>query len=166
METKKCSKCGEVKAVEEFYRCSRNVDGRNGVCKTCKGEINRAWFLRNREQAYQAQRKCKAANPDRYKEIERKSKEKNREKAAETQSAYRKANAERIKAVNKKWAAENADKVKDYVRNGRRDLADYYVRKTLGDVEVTPEIIEVKRQQLLVHRELRKFQKLLKEQTK
>ena len=38
METKKCSKCGEVKELGEFHRCRTNPDGHHYHCKTCRRE--------------------------------------------------------------------------------------------------------------------------------
>lgn len=35
MEDKKCSKCGETKAIKFFYKKSRSVDGHNPVCSVC-----------------------------------------------------------------------------------------------------------------------------------
>src|SRR5437016_4514399 len=34
-QTKACKVCGEVKAVEEFYRAKGTVDGRRGECRDC-----------------------------------------------------------------------------------------------------------------------------------
>jgi len=38
IETKECSKCEIVKNKEEFFKCKRNLDGYNGVCKSCLKE--------------------------------------------------------------------------------------------------------------------------------
>ncbi len=32
---KQCSKCGEVKSIDLFYRTKKNRDGRAGACKKC-----------------------------------------------------------------------------------------------------------------------------------
>ncbi len=32
---KRCTKCGEIKAVSEFHRCFSKKDGRHTHCKTC-----------------------------------------------------------------------------------------------------------------------------------
>ncbi len=34
--SKKCSKCGQVKSLDEFYRFSRASDGRQSACKRCQ----------------------------------------------------------------------------------------------------------------------------------
>lgn len=35
---KVCSKCGEWKILESYYRCTRNSDGRRADCRRCFGE--------------------------------------------------------------------------------------------------------------------------------
>lgn len=99
-------------------------------------------------------------------------------------AAYHRKNREKANALNRRWRESNPDKAHDGVREWRVNnreaylqgmsryhkqnaerLSDKYVKELVGK-DAPPELIEAKRQQLLVHRELRKFQKLLKEQTK
>jgi len=35
-ETKRCTKCGEVKPLDEFHTNNRRPDGRNTQCKVCR----------------------------------------------------------------------------------------------------------------------------------
>lgn len=35
MKTKQCSRCGEIKPLTEFHKCSANPDGLRCECKTC-----------------------------------------------------------------------------------------------------------------------------------
>lgn len=48
METKRCSKCHEVKELQEFHRSSTNKDGRASRCKSCRNEDSRAYADRRR----------------------------------------------------------------------------------------------------------------------
>lgn len=41
METKKCTFCGEVKPVTEFYKKSKSKDGYQTYCKACQHEITK-----------------------------------------------------------------------------------------------------------------------------
>jgi len=36
-ETKKCTKCGEVKPLEDFHKKSESKDGRRSICMVCRG---------------------------------------------------------------------------------------------------------------------------------
>ena len=40
--SKKCSKCGEVKAPEEFNLCGVKRVGLQAYCRDCQAEYNRA----------------------------------------------------------------------------------------------------------------------------
>lgn len=39
--TKRCTKCGQIKSIDSFYRLSRNTDGLNRQCKSCKKEYEK-----------------------------------------------------------------------------------------------------------------------------
>jgi hypothetical protein len=41
METKKCSKCNQVKPISEFYKNASMKDGLQGSCKDCQSSANR-----------------------------------------------------------------------------------------------------------------------------
>ena len=42
MTTKKCSKCGEVKPISEFYKSSSSKDGYQSYCKYCMNHLSKA----------------------------------------------------------------------------------------------------------------------------
>lgn len=41
IKTKKCSKCGTVKPITEFYKCNRTSDGYGYLCKVCHNSYNK-----------------------------------------------------------------------------------------------------------------------------
>lgn len=43
IETKRCSCCGETKALGEFHRNRHAKDGRAAYCKPCSNAVHRAW---------------------------------------------------------------------------------------------------------------------------
>jgi len=45
--TKTCSKCGEVKPLDDFYKNKANKDGASCWCKTCKNEYSKQYFREN-----------------------------------------------------------------------------------------------------------------------
>ncbi|RLC86712.1 MAG: hypothetical protein DRJ03_08035 [Chloroflexi bacterium] len=63
---KQCSKCGEFKKVEEFYRDSSKDDGLFNWCKKCKNEGNMQWRANNRERHNAYSTQWRASNPKRY----------------------------------------------------------------------------------------------------
>ena len=60
-----------------------------------------------------------------------------------------------------RWMKNNPEKVREMARRGRRNLCSSYVKKVIylatGIKDVTPELISLKRKQLLLSRELRKL---------
>ena len=48
MDTKTCTKCGETKPVDEFYRNRASRDGYCRVCKACGDVHTRQWMNANR----------------------------------------------------------------------------------------------------------------------
>ena len=54
---KRCSKCGEVKSVEEFYKNKCHKDGLHNYCKICTREINKKHHEENKEAALDKMKK-------------------------------------------------------------------------------------------------------------
>lgn len=44
--TKRCSKCGQVKAAQDFYAAKGGVLGRRPECKSCSNAYHNAWARR------------------------------------------------------------------------------------------------------------------------
>ena len=59
METKKCSKCGEVKPVSEFYRKGKNYQS---MCILCRVEYHKEWYEKNSERRREQIRQYKQMN--------------------------------------------------------------------------------------------------------
>ena len=49
METRKCSKCGEVKPINEFYKHKKQKDGLSIQCKCCVKEYYKKHLKERRE---------------------------------------------------------------------------------------------------------------------
>lgn len=48
---KKCSRCQEVKSLEDFHNASNTKDGKTSRCKACNVEYQREWAIKNPERA-------------------------------------------------------------------------------------------------------------------
>lgn len=55
--TKKCTKCGEVKAIDAFYADKRRTDGKRSACKTCSAQGNRAYYTDHKDAVKECARK-------------------------------------------------------------------------------------------------------------
>lgn len=74
MSLKKCSKCGELKELSEFYK-----DGKGGYrseCKVCKDEHSKQYREKNRDKELKKTREYREKNRDRYLKQQRKWKSK------------------------------------------------------------------------------------------
>ena len=93
MDTKKCSKCGEIKARSEFSPRKSRQNGLQSWCKVCMRQSARESYHRN---------------PEKHKDYSRRYREDNKERVAAMDKAYAKANPEKRRS----WARKDAAKRK------------------------------------------------------
>ena len=67
MTDKKCSKCGEIKPLDEFHRRNSSKDRLRCHCKLCQQAANKAWREANKERTCATEKAWREANPDRVK---------------------------------------------------------------------------------------------------
>lgn len=89
--TKRCSKCGEVKPLEDYNRRKASADGRQSKCRDCSNAYYRAWHTANREYRAEYDRAWYQANSERKRAYY----QANREQYAEYGRAYRQANPDK-----------------------------------------------------------------------
>lgn len=170
METteKKCSKCGEVKKLSEFGKNNNRKDGLQSKCKVCV----LAYKKDNKDKINICAENYRKANKDKIKHIRDLNKDKmkayskvwrdnNKKKKASDAKLWYSNNKDKIKRKNK----ENATIVKNRDRYKAESLTDAYVSHQFNiPVSRCPkELIEAKRDQILLHRKLNEFKSKLKE---
>lgn len=114
---KKCSKCGEIKFLSEFYGDNYTKDGLNFWCKDCIHEHGRDYYKRNREKILNYNKNYYKINKEKrsiyMKDYQEKNKEKiriyrknryekNKKEISERQRIYRKKNREKRLAKRRK----------------------------------------------------------------
>lgn len=136
--TKRCSKCGEVKAISEFGNNKRYNDGLQVYCKTC------------------------------YRLISKQHRESNVEKFIVRRKEERIKYKAKINASRKKWRETNKNKEKSYKHKSIDKLSTSYVVGLIGiGVKNTPDfLIELKREQLKHKRLIKELKTLLTETEK
>jgi hypothetical protein len=72
---KRCKVCGEVKALDDFYRSSGMRDGHRNDCKACNLAAKRERTRANPEANRARVRRWQEANPERYRELVRRNKQ-------------------------------------------------------------------------------------------
>ena len=129
---KTCSKCGNTKALSEFYKRKRTRDGHEHHCKECIRVQNQAYYAANRERLRAAGAAWRKANPQRVaadaekactvcretKPLSAFHKDKTQKDghrgccgkcACARQRVYRKANAEKNRAACRAWYHANTE---------------------------------------------------------
>lgn len=128
-QPKRCTKCGEIKPLSEFYKHKRMKDGLTSECKPCC----KARTRRNQEKDPERHRKRNRLhyenNKEAYIQRARAWAKANPEKRAEQHKLYRKRHPERVKARDLRWKHANPDKVREYNRRVRAKLGPEKRRK-------------------------------------
>jgi hypothetical protein len=138
-DTKKCSKCGEVKGLGEFYRSKTGTHGRHAYCKDCGI-------------AYSKTRQPVAYGANRSREIARAVK-------------WQHENADRYKSRLLEWQNRNRARLlaakKLDTKRRVDELSDGYVAARIGlrALDAPPELIALKREQLAIKRMARELKK-------
>ena len=145
-----CPSCETYKAREEFFKKKTSKWGLAGMCKAC---------------ASMANRKYRENNPEKKKEWKRKYAENNPEKVKEGKRKYRENNLEKEKERCREYRENNLEKEKERYRKYAERLSEGYIKNRLkqGNLPVTPELIEIKRQQIAMKRTLKQIKQWRKE---
>jgi len=150
---KVCSVCKTEKRLSLFYKNKREKDGRQRVCSDCQK-------IRNRE--YQKKYRESEKYKERAREYQRAFRES--EKGREYKRIYRKTDKYRswVKNYNKSpTARKNKSNAKKLRSTGLYDsYVKHQINKQLGipKSEITPELIELKRQLILSKRMIKEKQ--------
>ncbi len=69
MKIKKCSKCGQEKSADEFFKSGKQKSGKpkfRGDCKTCASKDTGLWRIKNRSHYNNYAAKWRAENPEKH----------------------------------------------------------------------------------------------------
>lgn len=110
---KTCSKCGEGKLLDEFYKAKQAPDGRQRWCKECSRASFKRWCENNPERVKELLRDWKANNPDRCREHDAKKRRRFKDEISARNRRWRAANRDRVKANQKRWAQANQSAVRE-----------------------------------------------------
>ncbi|SOB60630.1 putative prophage protein [Pseudodesulfovibrio profundus] len=101
-QTKRCTKCGEVKPVSEFYKRAESRDGLVSNCKSCGAAATKRWRENNADKDRARKYAWREKNKERAREIDRKSYQKRREVR---------------KAKNREYNRTHREERREYQRN-------------------------------------------------
>ena len=150
---KTCTKCGETKELSEFYADKSKKDEKRARCKKCDSPCQRNRRIENLEKFRAREAKMRAENPEKFRV---------------RQSKWRAENPEKQKARDAKWRAENPEKVLSTAAKSRQNLTPSYIANVMH-ISVNacpPELLELKRHQLEMHRLTKQLTKEIQNGTK
>lgn len=101
-----CTKCKKEKELYNFIKYHKSKDGLEYYCKTCRGELQRKWRLKNRSAIAKYN---KEYNKNHQKEKAEKAKE------------YGLKNRKKISAYNRKWREKNKERANNYSKKYQKE---------------------------------------------
>ena len=109
MLQKKCTKCGEVKGVGEFYKYAASKDRLRSICKKCDSTRMKKYRLENRDVLLEKKREYYLVNKDTLSEKHRGYYLKNRDTILERWREYHLKNRDTILEKKREYRLENRD---------------------------------------------------------
>lgn len=113
---KACTKCGEEKPLEGFYRNKRHRFGRDSRCKICASGYKKQFYLQNREHVQEINEKWRKGNPWKSRERNRRWKQQNPGKARESRSKSYWKHRDKRSEASRLYHIENQESVRDRKR--------------------------------------------------
>lgn len=162
---KTCTKCGEEKEFSEFSKREASFDGLSYVCKACDR-------LRKQSQAYRdaanAARRTNEHRKSRRTDSHRNACKEYRNSHIDYFKEYFRSDAYKLKAKLNRQTARSKLKKRESSAKGVRELSNDYIVKVIRIPIslLTPELIELKREQLLMHRATKQLTKEIENGTK
>lgn len=95
---RKCSKCSEVKTLDDFPRDKSGKDGRRASCKKCEAARRRQIYYANRDKEIERARKYREEHLPQVVASRTKRYEENREREIQRAIEWKKENPERVRA--------------------------------------------------------------------
>jgi len=151
---KKCSKCGEIKLLDDFSNAKKEKNGKRFDCKICVNKSTKEYREKNKEKIKECREKNKHITKEWRKnnretliqksktyylenkfKINEKSKTyylENKQQISVASYEYRKENKEKIKGIHKEYYKNNKDKLKDRSRtyyNGNKEKVLEYQKQ-------------------------------------
>ena len=120
MKEKKCSRCGNIKPIDEFYNDKDSKDGKGYRCKACRQILTLSWRKRNPEQVKSTMKKWEDINRKRRNlqkmEEYNQNKDERKQYYKQKNSEYYQNNKEKINENACKWRQNNLDKSRATMR--------------------------------------------------
>jgi hypothetical protein len=139
---KTCSKCNMAKNIDFFHFKKGTKDGRRYTCKECTKIDKHESYLRNKETSAK------------YRKYYR---EENRIKCNLNQQSWRSDNKEKTNTYNERYKIKIRERAKKYIDSAAASYIKHLIcyKTKLRVYDIPKELIELKRVQILITREIR-----------
>ncbi len=168
----KCRRCGEKKPLQkEFWLFSKKKgEFITHACRKCLNKRGAELREKNKDKYREYYQKSKKKNKEKIKKYYNENKEiyknwriKNKKRVKFLNKRWQENNKEYVLEQNKKFRKENPERVKNWRRTIRKTLPDYYIRSIIKSNN--PEAIKLKREQLMLFREIKSLKKEINDGT-
>lgn len=109
---KQCTKCNEIKSIDNFHKRNDKKDGLSTQCKHCKSSIDKQYRELNKDKIKQDKKKYYNENKETIDITKKEYQQKNKELIKKYQKEYREKNKDTIKEYNKKYRETNRETIK------------------------------------------------------
>lgn len=110
-QTKKCTRCLEIKSVENFYKQKYFSSGFTPSCKECIRASRKKYYHNNKNLCRDQMKKFHEKNPNYSREHNREYYKKNKDSISLTSKKWREKNQEKLKVLRKKYYIENRESI-------------------------------------------------------
>ena len=129
LQSRVCSKCGEVRSIGDFVRGKRYKDGLSNVCRACRNAYNRerypvwkekilkrnmAWRAKNKEKMRVYQKDYQNKNKDRLRLLAKEYYKRHRTRIIEQSKKYYEDHKEACRSRKKLWRIKNKEGIREY----------------------------------------------------
>ena len=121
-----CTKCGELKSFEEFYKSKKGKYGIESKCKECINEKNKQYYENNKEDIVEKGKQYYENNKEYKAEYDKKYRENNKEHIVKYRKEYYENNKDFIDERNKKYRENNKEYFAEYRKEYYENNKEYY----------------------------------------
>lgn len=129
MDDKRCSLCGAIKPISNYYKRVDSLDGYRNECMACLSERCKAkyknnseyskqkaieWYRNNKAIAHQRSKEWVKANSKKRNKINKKHYQNNKEKKKVYQRLWAQNNPEKVKVIKEKERKKHTEKYREY----------------------------------------------------
>lgn len=140
-----CSRCKEMKAIIDFYPNRTNKRGVSTYCKLCSREARAEYASNNRLAESRKALRWRLANPERAKEIAKKTRTKHRDKRMAETKEWKASHRERVRVLDSGYRQRNQDKIREAARSAYHANPKIFLDRTRAYNKKYPEKTRLRR---------------------